>query len=111
MFKYLKMNRINKAGTEHISATVDPFRLDENGLGYGKTIVLTNNHDKNTYEIVENRLTHGSSCFVRIIEKGKDETMGTEEFKRWLMDNGYSDEDFINAMKNTYRDAYEKYYR
>lgn len=110
MFKYLEMSKINKAGTEHVSATVDPFNLDEDGLGYGKTIVLTNNHSKNTYEIKENRLIHGSSSFLRIIEKGKDETMGVEEFKRWLIDNGYSDKEFINAMKSTYRDAYEKYY-
>lgn len=110
MFEYLKMNKINKTGVEHVSATVNLFKLDEDGLGHGTTIVLTNNHAKNTYQIDENRLMRGSSSFVRIIERGKDETMGVEEFKKWLINNGYSDREFINVMKGTYRDAYEKYY-
>jgi hypothetical protein len=110
MFKYLKMNKINKNGVERVSACVNPFRLDKNGLGYGKKITLTNNYVKNTYEIKECKLVHGCSYFVRTIEKGKEDTKTVHEFKKWLIDNNYSDKDFINAMENVYKDTYEKYY-
>lgn len=111
MFEYLKASKVGKDGIEHVCASVNPFRIDDSGLGYGKTIVLINNYVKNTYEIQEHKLIHGCGQFVCSIEKGKEETKTVNEFRKWLLDNEYSDEDFINAMKDNYKDAYEKYYK
>ncbi|MGN9161244.1 hypothetical protein [Clostridium sulfidigenes] len=111
MFEYIKASNIGKDGIEYIGATVNPYWLDDYGLGNGKLIVLTNNHIKNTYEIEEFRHVHGCPQFVNSIKKGKDEIKTVGEFKMWLINNGYSDEDFIKGIKEVYPDTYEKYYK
>ncbi|GEM_PF-3329307 len=111
MFEYLEASKIGKDGIEYISANVNPYRIDERGLGNGKHIVLLNNHMKNTYAIEEHRHMHGFNYYVRSIESGKDETKTISEFKRWLVDKGYSDANFIDEMKRAYPDTYEKYYK
>lgn len=111
MFKYLKMSKMNEDGTEHVCAKVGPFALDEDGLGQGKIITLTNNHANNTYEIVEGRLVRGRTHFIRVIEKGKEDTKTVDEFKCWLIRNNYCDKDFLREMENSYKESYEKYYK
>lgn len=102
MFEYLEMSNISrKTGIESVHAKVDPYGIDEYGLCYGKAIALNNNHIKNTYEIMECRMEHGCNCFVRFIESGKDETKTINEFKKWLIDNDYSDKDLINIIGKT----------
>lgn len=111
MFEYLKASSIGKDGIEYITASVSPYKIDKDGMGNGKTISLINNHIKNTYEIHENKHVHGFNYFVRSIEKGKDEIKTVGEFKTWLHNKGYSDENFINEMQRVYPDTYEKYYK
>jgi hypothetical protein len=111
VFEYLEASSIDKNGIETICAKVNPYRIDENGLGNGKVIVMVNNYAKGTFEIEENRHVYGWGQFIRSIKKGKEETKTVSEFREWLINNGYSDEDFINAMKATYPDTYEKYYK
>lgn len=111
MFEYLKPSYIGKDGIEYMSATVNPYRFDEDGRGSGKNIVLVNNHIKGTYTIEENKHVNGFNYLVRTIEKGNDETITIDEFKIWLIDKGYSDEEFTDGMKKHYPDAYEKYYK
>lgn len=111
MFEYLKASNIGADGIEYISVSVNPYKLDKDGLGNGKNIVLINNHIKNTYAIEENEHVHGCNYFVCSIEKGTDEVKTIGEFRKWLVDKGYSDENFIGEMKKVYPDVYEKYYK
>lgn len=111
MFEYLKASEVGKDGIEYISANVNPYWFDADGLGNGKSIVMVNNHIKNIYEIEELNHSHGCPQFIRTIEKGKDETKTVGEFKTWILNKGYFDENYIGAMKEVYPDVYEKYYK
>lgn len=111
MFEYINASTVGKDGIERITAKVNPCRFDNDGLINGKVLLLTNNYIKNNYKIEEFRYVHGCSQFVKSIIKSKDETKTVNEFKTWLLDNEYSDEDFIKEMKRVYPDTYEKYYK
>lgn len=92
MFEYLKANRIDGNGVKRVWATVDPFYV--NKFGNGKQICLENNYAKDLYEIQEFNLIHGSNHYVGVLERGKEETKTVNEFKAWLLGNGYTDDDY-----------------
>lgn len=94
MFECLEASKIDEDGIERVWATVDPYRTDELELGYGRQILLENNYAKNTYEIQEFKLIRGGNNYAGILEKGKEETKTVDEFKAWLLEKGYKDEEY-----------------
>jgi hypothetical protein len=104
MFDYLEMHMCND-GTEHCTA-YGKFELDSREIWYGTAYSLTNNHKKNTWEIVKHN--HNMTMYD-IVDHGKDETLDLVEFKQWLVKNKIADA-YMDFLKNNkwYCDKYPK---
>ena len=74
-------------GQEHMSICVD-CRLNSSGICNGKRIILENNHKNNSYVIYEMQ-----GALYKKLAKGKEETLELVEFQKWLLENGYIEDE------------------
>lgn len=69
--------------------------LDDRGICNGITIVLHNDHKKNSWHIYK----MAGSKYQHELAKGKDETLTQMEFKGWLNANGYANNGYLACKK------------
>jgi len=85
MFEYLVLN-MWKDGTEHCTA-YESFKLDKREISWGASYRLVNDHIKNNWVIEK----WNANTFIGIADKGKEETLCLDEFKKWLADKNIPD--------------------
>lgn len=79
---------LDGCGIEHMGVCVDCI-LDSRNTCSGKRIILENDHIKNSYCIY---LMQGAR-YKKELQKGKDETLELIEFRRWLLEHGYDEDE------------------
>ena len=77
-------------GIEMCTAWVK-FDLDNRGLIIGTSITLENDYREEKYRIFSQKWTGGAPQTFELIEKGNDDCIPAELFKKWLNDRGYDD--------------------
>lgn len=93
MFEWLKMN-MWKDGTEHCTAH-EIFYIDSDEIGRGTSYHLINNHVKNEWVIEK----WSNNVYLGVIDKGKEETLCLDEFKKWLGGHSITDA-YIEWLRN-----------
>lgn len=67
------------------------FTLDEHEMACGDSMNLENNYKNNSYTIKKITFRGGVPIDIKKVTSGKEETLPSGEFKKWLTSNGYRD--------------------
>ena len=82
------ISKIDGNGQEYMTVCVN-CRLDNRNICAGEKVCLENNHKKNCYSIFEII----GSRFTKELKKGREETLSQKEFEKWLVENGYTEDE------------------